>query len=83
MSPIGRPARRVPLANAAPRLAVASELLPQRSRGSLRWLLPLTAALSLATLLVAGTGSATELLEARVTAGAAPVLQNVGGTVIA
>lgn len=41
----------------------------------------LAVALSLATVLVAGTGSATELLEAGVTAGAVLVLQNAGGTV--
>jgi hypothetical protein len=43
--------------------------------------LALTAALSLATVLVAGTGSATELLEGEVVAGAVPVLQKGSGAV--
>lgn len=36
---------------------------------------------SLALLLMTGTASATELLEAKVTSGAEPILQNTGGTV--
>lgn len=35
----------------------------------------------LLTALAAGTAASVELLEARVTAGAAPILENVGGTV--
>jgi len=55
--------------------------LPKQPRGAFRWLLALTAALSLATVVVAGTASSVELLQGTVTAGAATVLQNAGGTV--
>ena len=41
----------------------------------------LTAIVGLLVAVAAGTASAVELLEGRVTAGAAPVLQNTGGTV--
>jgi hypothetical protein len=63
------------------RVTQARRLLPRQPRGPLHGALARAAALAVSTLLVAGTASATELLEAKVTAGAETVLQNTGGTV--
>ena len=64
----------------APRKNCAARPLAKPARGSLRWGLALAAALSLVTVLGAGTASATDLREGKLAAGAAPVLQNGGGT---
>lgn len=56
-------------------------VLPKQLGGPLARALARAAALAVSTLLVAGTAPATELLEARVTAGAETVLQDTSGTV--
>lgn len=63
------------------RVTQVHRVLPKQLGGPLTGVLARAAAVAVSTLLVAGTAPATELLEAKVTAGAETVLQNTEDTV--